>query len=123
MTQDDFNAFCATLPASTHVVQWGGSDVWKVGGKVYAIGGMSKGPDFAVTFKVSQMMFEVLRDEAGFRPAPYLASRGMSWIQSHEASDLRDRDLAHLIGQSHAMIAAALSRKVRKELGLEGTAP
>ncbi len=60
MTRDDFNTFCAALPASTHVVQWGGSDVWKVGGKVYAIGGMGKGPDFAVTFKVSQMMFEVL---------------------------------------------------------------
>ncbi len=60
-----------------------------------------------------------MRDEAGFRPAPYLASRGMSWIQSHAASSLRDRDLPHLIAQSHAMIAAALSRKVRKDLGLE----
>ena len=39
MTPAAFNAFCATLPQSTHVVQWGGADVWKVGGKVYAIAG------------------------------------------------------------------------------------
>ena len=43
MTHDEFNAFCASLPAVTHVVQWGGSDVWKVGGKVFAIGGRDAG--------------------------------------------------------------------------------
>ena len=31
--------FCAALPATSHVVQWGGSHVWKVGGKLFAIGG------------------------------------------------------------------------------------
>ncbi len=39
MTYDEFNAFCRALPATTYVVQWGGSHVWKVGGKVFAIGG------------------------------------------------------------------------------------
>ncbi len=38
MNQRQFNAFCKTLPATTHVVQWGGASVWKVGGKVFAIG-------------------------------------------------------------------------------------
>ena len=33
MTYEEFNAFCGSLPATTHVVQWGGADVWKVGGK------------------------------------------------------------------------------------------
>ena len=41
LDDDAFNALCASLPATTHVVQWGGSDVWKVGGKVFAIGGWS----------------------------------------------------------------------------------
>ncbi|MCP5365835.1 MAG: MmcQ/YjbR family DNA-binding protein, partial [Hyphomicrobiales bacterium] len=31
MTDDEFNAFCRSLPATTYVVQWGGSHVWKVG--------------------------------------------------------------------------------------------
>ena len=39
MTLDEYNAFCGSLPSTTHVVQWGGADVWKVGGKVFAIGG------------------------------------------------------------------------------------
>ena len=32
MTTDDYNAFCGGLPRTTHVVQWGGADVWKIGG-------------------------------------------------------------------------------------------
>jgi len=40
MTLDEYNEFCRTLPATTYVVQWGGSHVWKVGGKVFAIGGL-----------------------------------------------------------------------------------
>ena len=63
------------MPATTHVVQWGGSHVWKVGGKVFAIGGWSEAePRF--TFKVSDVSFEVLKEQPGLRPAPYLASRG-----------------------------------------------
>lgn len=42
MIQDEYNTFCAMLPATSHVVQWGGSDVWKVGGKVFAIAGDRK---------------------------------------------------------------------------------
>ena len=51
MTYIKFNAFCRGLPATTYVVQWGGSHVWKVGGKVFAIGGWQDDePSF--TFKV-----------------------------------------------------------------------
>ncbi len=32
-----------SLPATTHVVQWGGAHVWKVGGKVFAVGGVGSG--------------------------------------------------------------------------------
>jgi predicted DNA-binding protein (MmcQ/YjbR family) len=39
MTHTEFNAFCRTLPVATYVVQWGGSHVGKVGGKVLAIAG------------------------------------------------------------------------------------
>src|SRR3546814_5748133 len=52
MKAKTFNATCRRLPATTHVVQWGGSDVWKVGGKVFAIGGKRDGGEAAVTFKV-----------------------------------------------------------------------
>ncbi len=38
MTYDEYNTFCSSLPATSYVVQWGGSHVWKVGGKVLAAG-------------------------------------------------------------------------------------
>ena len=118
MTYEDFNAFCASLPATTHVVQWGGSDVWKVGGKVFAIGGWDKGHEPRFTFKVSPVAYEMLKDQPGLRPAPYLASRGMSWIQHHDRPGLPDGDLQDYLRESHRIVAAGLTRKLRKELGL-----
>lgn len=112
-----FNTYCASLPSTTHVVQWGGSDVWKVGGKVFAIGGWNGGePGF--TFKVSPLAYEMLKDQPGLRPAPYLASRGMTWIQHHAKPGLSAKDLKAYIAQSHAIVAAGLSKKKQRELGL-----
>lgn len=118
MTVDDYNAFCATLPATSHVVQWGGSDVWKVAGKVFAIANASSGV-FQVSFKVSELSFTVLKEQPGLRPAPYLASRGFSWIQHYAESGLSDEDLRIYLAQSHKLVAAGLSRKKQKELGLD----
>lgn len=117
MTVDEFNAFCGTLPSTSHVVQWGGSDVWKVGGKVFAIGGGDSVRP-SVTFKVSHIAYELLRDMPGLRPAPYLASRGMKWIQHHAEPGLADEDLKDYLRQSHHIVTKGLSRKLRRELGL-----
>ena len=118
MTRDEFNAFCADLPATSHVVQWGGSDVWKVGGKVFAICGWHEEED-AFTFKASEIAYEVLRDQPGLRPAPYLASRGFKWIQHYAGPGLPDDELREHIRLSWRMVAEGLSRKKRQELGLE----
>ena len=118
MTYDEFNAFCGGLPATTHVVQWGGSQVWKVGGKVFAIGGWDETePRF--TFKVSDIAFEVLKDRRGLRPAPYLASRGLKWIQHYAKPGLSDAALRDHIRQSHFIVSQGLSKKRRVELKLE----
>lgn len=117
MTRDQINAFCAALPQSTHVVQWGSSDVWKIGGKVFAIVGyLDNHP--TVTFKVTRFGFEVLGDMPGVRPAPYLASRGMKWLQNYQLPGLSDDDLQAHIRVSYEMIAQALTGKKRAELGL-----
>ena len=81
MTRKDYDAFCGSLPHATHVVQWGDASVWKIGGKVFAIGGWFDGPEFAVTFKCSKTSFAILSELPGLRPAPYLASRGFLWMQ------------------------------------------
>lgn len=115
MTRDEFNAFCAALPATTHVVQWGNADVWKVGGKVFAIGGWAEGRD-AFTFKVTELGFEVLSGLPGLRPAPYMASRGLKWVQQHGAPGLPDNELKQHIRASYDMIVAGLSKRKQAEL-------
>ncbi|SDW20305.1 MmcQ/YjbR family DNA-binding protein [Litoreibacter albidus] len=117
MTRDEFNAFCAALPATNHVVQWGNSDVWKVGPKVFAMCGWNDGKD-AFTFKVSDIAWEILPDMPGLRPAPYLASRGMKWIQHYEAPGLSDTELKAHLTASYDMVKAKLTKKLRTELGL-----
>ena len=118
MTRDKYNAFCGSLKATTHVVQWGGSHVWKVGGKVFAIGGWEEGAEPRITFKVSDIAYEVLKDQPGLRPAPYLASRGMKWIQHHGRPGLSERELKEYLKASHRIVAQGLSKKKQKELGL-----
>lgn len=120
MTRRGYNRFCRSLPATTHVVQWGGADVWKVGGKVFAIGGWSEGPASTVVFKCSEMAFDILKEKPGCRPAPYLASRGMKWIQRYSAATLDDAALRDYLRESHRLVAAKLTKKLRAELGLHG---
>jgi predicted DNA-binding protein (MmcQ/YjbR family) len=117
MTCDDFNKFCRTLPATTYVMQWGGSHVWKVGGKVFAIAsGSDRAP--GVTFKAGEVAYEMLKEQPGLRPAPYLASRGMKWIQHFAKPGLSDAALRDYIRQSHAIVAQGFSKKRRIALGL-----
>jgi len=117
MTYAQFNRFCRDLPATTYVMQWGGAHVWKVGGKVFAIGGWQDDPP-SFTFKVNDIAFEMLQAQPGLRPAPYLASRGLKWIQHFARPGLPDAALKDYIRQSHAIVARGLTRKKRAELGL-----
>lgn len=123
MTLDEYNAFCASLPATTHVVQWGGSHVWKVGGKVFAIGGWSDGDgvEIAVTFKCSEIAYDILKEQPGCRPAPYLASRGMKWIQRRTGESVDDEALKDYLRESRRLVALKLSKKIRDELAISVT--
>jgi predicted DNA-binding protein (MmcQ/YjbR family) len=118
VTRKKLNAFCAALPQATHVVQWGDHDVYKIGGKVFAIIGGETGSVPTVTFKVTPIAYEILRDAKGCRPTPYLASRGMTWIQAYDEPGLNEKELREYIAQSHTLVASGLSKKLRKELGL-----
>jgi len=117
VTYEDYNRYCGALPATSHVVQWGGAHVWKVGGKVFAIGGWGEGGP-AYTFKVSPLSFEILKALPGLRPAPYLASRGLTWIQQYAEPGLNDEDLMTYLGGSHRLVALGLAKRKRRELGL-----
>lgn len=118
MTPEEFNTFCKSLPATTHVVQWGNSDVWKIGGKVFAIGGWGKDHKPAYTFKTSEQNYHFLEQKLGYQPAPYLASRGMKWIQQYDCDSSEDDDLEYYLGESYRIVSLGLTKKKQKELGL-----
>ena len=121
MTLDEYNTFCRALPVTTHVVQWGGAHVWKVGGKVFAIAWDDAGLAVtvpAITFKVTALSFDMLKDQPGLRPAPYLASRGLTWIQHYAKPGLSDDELRQYLRHSHRIIGQGLSKKRQRALGL-----
>jgi predicted DNA-binding protein (MmcQ/YjbR family) len=113
-----YNAFCAGLPHAIHVVQWGGAHVWKVGGKVFAIAGWNDGDVLAVTFKCSPMSFDLLKERKGLRLAPYLASRGMLWIQRTSAESMNDAALKDYLRESYRLASLNLPKKTQRALGL-----
>lgn len=117
MNRTEFNQFCATFPAADHVVQWGNSDVWKAGGKLFAVCGWADGAD-AFTFKAGEIAYELLQERPGVRPAPYLASRGMKWLQQYAEDGLTDAELRDCIRQPYQLVTAGLAKKKRRELGI-----
>ncbi|MEM1086413.1 MAG: MmcQ/YjbR family DNA-binding protein [Pseudomonadota bacterium] len=117
MDLDGDNVFCGTLIATHKVVQWMGSHVWKVGEKMFAVG-FEKDGQLHVTFKVTPLSFDILKEQAGLRPAPHLASRGMSWIQHYAEPGLDDEALQDYLRASHGLVAAGLSKKKQRDFGL-----
>ncbi len=111
MTRDEVALAAHALPAVTAVVQWGGSDVYKVGGKVFAVCGLPGG----LSFKVSPIGFLVLTEDGPARQAPYFAKG--HWVNI----SLDEVDAADVVGwlaTAHSLMAAKLTKKVRAELGL-----
>ncbi len=85
---------------------------------MFAIGGWGKSGNPAFTFKTSELNFDILRDQPGFRPAPYLASRGMKWIQQYDVSENKDDELKYYLKESHRIVSLGLTKKMQRELGL-----
>lgn len=94
------------------VVQWGGSNVFKVGGKMFAWSSGS-GP-LTVSFKVSEDSYEILCQQPGMRPAPYLARA--KWVRLDRIDALGDAEIEAYLARAHALIVAKLPRAVRARL-------
>jgi predicted DNA-binding protein (MmcQ/YjbR family) len=118
MNYNQFNKFCGSLVATTYVTQWGGSHVWKVGGKVFAIGGWSENKQPAFVFKTSDVNFGFLKESDGYKPAPYFANRGMKWIQQFNSVKEKNEDLQYYLTESYRIVSQGLTKVKQKELGL-----
>lgn len=104
---------CLALPGATLDHPFGDDhDAYKVGGKMFVIVGGEGG----VSFKVSDIAYEVLTEEGRARPAPYMARA--KWVNLPDPSAWPDDELAEHFAIAHSIIAAKLTRKLKAELGL-----
>ena len=114
-SREGFEAFIATLKATTINPQWEAL-VAKVGGKVFCMLGDDPGyRPSAIVFKVTEIAFDGLVEIEGIDQAPYFAKR--QWVRVSPGS-LEPDLLEGYIRQSYAMVTAKLTRKLRAELGL-----
>jgi predicted DNA-binding protein (MmcQ/YjbR family) len=118
MTPAMFNRFCRSLPHAVYALQWGGSHVWKVGARVFAIGVVEAPGIVHVTFKCSPMSYDILKQQPGLRPAPYLASRGLTWIQRTADAIMDDDALKDYLRESYRL-AGLNPAKNSKKIGAE----
>ena len=115
MRPKTFEAHCLRLPAATKVVQWEGTSVFKVGGKMFALAGGFIASTGGFMFKTSNMAYQLLIEQELARPAPYLARA--KWVQLVSNDALPDPEIASYLKQAHALIVTKLTRKLRRELG------
>ena len=117
MSPLDFEATCLALAGASKIIQWGGSSVFKVGPKVFAIAGLARvDEETRYVFKVSDMAFELLIEHGLARPAPYLGRA--KWVQLASHNALEDDDLRAYLRQAHGLISAKLTAAQRQAIGL-----
>ena len=104
---------CLALPAATLDHPFGPDhDTYKVGGKMFAW----VSEDGGVSFKASDIAYEILTGSGKARPAPYLARA--RWVTLPDPGTWDDEELAEHLAIAHRIVAAKLTRKARAELGL-----
>lgn len=116
MTFKELHAFLAKLPKATLSVQWGDDHVYKVGGKMFAVLGPPDGKSRTLSFKATDESFEILTRLEGIIPAPYLARA--KWVQLDKPQRLPANELKAYLTRAHGLVAANLSKKMQRDLGL-----
>ena len=104
---------CLALPSVTVDHPFGDEhDAYRVGGKIFAMVGERGG----ISFKVSDIAYEVLTETGHARPAPYMARN--KWVNLPRIDDWPDDELAEHLAIAHGIVAAKLTKKARAALGL-----
>ena len=113
MNPEQFDAFCLSLPATSMDVLWGADQVYKVGGKMFAV----LGPEGTFSFKANDVAFEMLTQTGAAIPAPYMARN--KWVFFEKQGKVPDKDLKVYLTTAHELTAAKLPKKLRRAIGLD----
>ena len=113
MDREGVGKVCLALPAATLDHPFGDDhDAYRVGGNMFCMVGAMGG----ISFKVSDIAYEVLTESGHARPAPYMARN--KWVNLPAIGDWPDDELAEHLAIAHGIVAAKLTKKARAELGL-----
>ena len=113
-------AFALGLPGATLSIQWGDDRIYKVGGKMFAASGnMKPNAEAVLSFKCSDLSFELLTKRKGLIPAPYLARA--KWVKLEDPKALSADELRARIAEAHRLVLETLPKKT--QVALLGSAP
>jgi predicted DNA-binding protein (MmcQ/YjbR family) len=115
MNTEIIRAICLQLPAATEEIKWENDLVFSIGGKMFCVTSFEE--PFKASFKVPEENFEELCSREGFVPAPYLAKA--KWVMVTNDAGLSKQEWEGFVKQSYELIRAKLTKKLRKELGIE----
>jgi len=114
VTPGAFEQAALALPGATVSVQWGSDRVYKVAGKMFAVRGDNSGVRPPVSFKVSDLSFEMLIKQKGVGPAPYLARA--KWVMLDHLRVLPDDEIRARLAEAHRLVSEKLPKKLRETL-------
>jgi predicted DNA-binding protein (MmcQ/YjbR family) len=120
MTYDEVTRHLRSLPGAELSIKWGSDHIFVVGKKMFAGLGPKpkKGAESGgISFKADDMSFEILTKKRGITPAAYLARA--KWVSLDRLDRLPDKQLKAYLTRAHAIVAAGLSKKLQKALGIE----
>ncbi|MFL5772150.1 MAG: MmcQ/YjbR family DNA-binding protein [Flavisolibacter sp.] len=115
MDIDQLRKLCMSFKGVTEDIKWGNDLCFSIGGKMFCVASLN--PPFSCSFKVKDDEFEELSITEGFIPAPYMARA--KWVKVTQPSKLGKKEWNHYIRQSYELKKNSLTKKVKKELGLE----
>ncbi|HVJ80353.1 MAG TPA: MmcQ/YjbR family DNA-binding protein [Planctomycetia bacterium] len=107
---------CRRLPGATEDVKWECNLVFSVGGKMFAVFAKDEPRPTMFSFKATPEEFARLTTAPGFIPAPYLAKQ--HWVGVVDKKVAALPEIPQLLESSYRLVAAKLSKKLQRELGL-----
>lgn len=103
-------AFALSLPGAQLSIKWGDHRAFVVGEKMFAILSGPDGPN-SLSFKCSDMAFELLIEREGLIPAPYMARA--KWVRLEQPDAMDDEEIEARLAEAHRIIAAKLPKRLR----------
>ncbi len=111
----DIDKCARALPGVTCEFPWGDDHpVYKVGGKMFAATSGKPSDDARLSFKCSDLSFELLTKKRGIEPAPYLARA--KWVILDNPGALEPDEIKARLAEAHRMVAEKLPKKTQARL-------